>query len=250
MPNEIYRDRPRMMEAYYMVMQLPEAEREQFVLMIPYVLDEQPDRVAQSWLGAISDPDEYGKMVLYRFPKGRTVYGPMMFEAQVSQDDYISRQFTLWGQQGSEVVRGNTLMIPLAGSLLYVEPVYIISSESPVPEMRQVIISHEDSIVMRPTVGEALQALFGTDPTRSGARPTPTPVVEEAGGDAQPPPMVMPPVGDQQFSPQVAALLGRIIQLDEEAQAALSQGNLGVYQEKQQEQSRLLEQLDALLQAP
>jgi len=114
------------------------------------------------WMAARSDQPNYGELIVYEFPKQELVYGPMQIEARIDQDTLISQQLTLWNQRGSSVIRGNLLVIPIKDSLLYVEPLYLQSEQSKMPELRRVIVAHSDKIVMEPTLDLALNKIFGT----------------------------------------------------------------------------------------
>lgn len=133
--------------------------KEEFVLLLPFVPSKKDNMI--SWLAARSDGENYGDLVLYKFPKQEMIFGPRQMEAQIDQDEKISQQITLWSQAGSNVIRGNLLVIPIEDSLLYVEPLYLVAVESSqLPMLRQVIVSYNNKIVMEPTLGEALNKLF------------------------------------------------------------------------------------------
>jgi len=185
-PNEIYKDRAQIMEPYYITMKLPDEDREEFLLMIPFTPAKKDNMI--SWLAARCDVENYGDLIVYRLPKDKLIYGPMQLEARIDQQTEISSQLTLWGQRGSEVIRGNLLAIPIGSSFIYVEPVYLQARQEPepqeipmegepqrrrvreelstaIPELKQVIAIHGNRIVMRATLGKALDALFGDAPS-------------------------------------------------------------------------------------
>jgi len=113
-------------------------------------------------LAARNDGENYGQLILYEFPKTKTISGPNMIETKIDQDTVISSQLTLWSQVGSTVLRGNTLVVPIEDSLLYVEPIYLKSdTESNFPEMKMVVVSFGDTIIMEPTLNQAIERLFG-----------------------------------------------------------------------------------------
>ncbi|MCK8827199.1 UPF0182 family protein [Natroniella acetigena] len=153
-PREHYDGNSIRMEPYYTVMTLPEEKQEDFILMLPFTPANRNNII--SWLGAKSDPDNYGELVLYDFPKGRQVYGPMQIESRIDQHEDISQQLSLWDQRGSRVIRGNLLVIPIGQSLLYVEPIFLQSEEEQIPELRRVIVSSGDDIVMERNLELAL----------------------------------------------------------------------------------------------
>ncbi len=132
--------RLRRMEPYYLIMKLPEEERAEFILLVPFVPAGKPNMIA--WMAARCDPAHYGDLVLYQFPKQKLIYGPRQIESRIDQDPDISEMMTLWGQGGSEVLRGNLLVIPLADSLLYVEPLYLQAASSELPELKRVVVSY------------------------------------------------------------------------------------------------------------
>ncbi len=111
------------MEPYYVIMRLPGQTRDEFVQILPFVPNGRPNMIG--WLAAQSDAPNYGRAVSFAFPNGATVYGPTQVEAAVNQDPTVSQQLTLWGQQGSHVIIGNLLVMPIEDSLLYVQPLYL-----------------------------------------------------------------------------------------------------------------------------
>lgn len=153
------------MDPYYITMKLPENDKEEFILMTPYTPKKRQNMI--SWMGVRNDGDHYGELFVYRFPKQKNIYGPQQIENRINQDSVISQQLNLWSQGGSEVIRGNLLVIPIEDTVLYVEPVYIESSnETSLPEVKQVIMAYEDHIVMEETFDKALEKILTfTDPT-------------------------------------------------------------------------------------
>jgi hypothetical protein len=177
------------MEAYYALMRLPGARNPEFILMLPFTPQNRPNMVA--WMAARCDGTEYGKLLVYYFPKTEQIWGPIQIEASISQDTEISKDITLWNQQGSSVIRGNLLVIPLNGSLLYVEPIYLKASQSRIPELKQVVVARGDGRVeMRGTLSEALSALLGEPPpgleAEAPALPRPGPQAPAPAAAPQP----------------------------------------------------------------
>ncbi|NQT29366.1 MAG: UPF0182 family protein [Candidatus Saganbacteria bacterium] len=115
-PKEIYAGSEQTMDAYYIIMRLPEEKKEEFLLMLPFTPNDKDNMIA--WMAGRSDVPNYGKLIVYKFPKEKLVYGPMQIEARIDQQTEISQQFTLWGQLGSSVIRGNLLAIPIDQSIL------------------------------------------------------------------------------------------------------------------------------------
>ncbi len=158
-PNEIHYESERHMEPYYIIAKLAGAEKEEFILMLPFTPAKKDNMIA--WLAARCDLEHYGELMLYKFPKDKLVYGPMQIEARIDQTPRISEQLTLWGQKGSQVIRGNLLVIPVEDSLLYVEPLYLKADRSEIPELKRVIVAYGNRLTMRRTLGEALDEIFG-----------------------------------------------------------------------------------------
>ncbi len=158
-PQEIYRGTKQDITPYYVIMKLPEKEREEFLLMTPFTPIGKDNMIG--WMAASSDEPSYGKITVFTFSKQELTFGPLQIEARINQDTTISQQLTLWDQAGSEVVRGNLLAIPIENSILYVEPLYLQASEGAIPELKRVIIAFGDRVTMQNTLGEALDVLFG-----------------------------------------------------------------------------------------
>lgn len=149
----------QVMSPYYSIMKLPGEQSEEYVMMLPYTPAHRQNLSA--WLVGRSDGDHLGEMIAYTFAKERLIYGPDQIEARIDQRGPISKQLTLWNQMGSHVVRGTLLIIPIANTLLYVEPLYLeATSPGALPELRRVILAMGDRVVMRKTLAEALEALF------------------------------------------------------------------------------------------
>ena len=157
-PTEIYGTKPRPVEPYYLITKLPTAPSEEFILLLPFTPTQRPNLIA--WLAARSDGSEYGKLLLYRFPKQQLVYGQEQIEALINQDPAISQQITLWNREGSRVVQGNLLIIPIEKSLLYVEPLYLAAEQNSVPTLIRVVVAYENRIVMAQTLEQALLGIF------------------------------------------------------------------------------------------
>ncbi len=160
-PNELYFGAERPMEPYYIIMRLPDEEKEEFLLMLPFTPVNKNNTIG--WLAARSDGENYGKLLVYLFPKERLVYGPSQIENRIGQDIVITEQLALWSRGGSRVIRGNLLLIPLGESILYVEPIFLQAETGGLPQMKRVIVVAGDQIAMEPTLAESLAAIFGTE---------------------------------------------------------------------------------------
>jgi uncharacterized protein len=147
---------------YYIVARLPGEPREEFLLIQPFTPASRHNLVG--WMAARSDGQAYGELVLFRFPPGRHVDGPSQVEARIDNDAVISEQFTLWGQVGSEVMRGILLVIPLGDALLYAEPVFLRPETLEFPELRRIILADATTVVMHQTLDASVAALVGELP--------------------------------------------------------------------------------------
>ena len=126
-----------------------------------------------AWMVARSDGAEYGKLMAFQFPKQKLVFGPSQIVNRINQDQEISPQFTLWNQQGSEVIHGTLLVIPIEEALLYIRPMYLRASGGRIPELKQVVVAYQNRIVMEATLDLALDRMFGGEaPTPSPSEPT------------------------------------------------------------------------------
>ncbi|NLK52353.1 MAG: UPF0182 family protein [Syntrophomonadaceae bacterium] len=166
LPEEIYGGQKETIKPYYTIMRLPGEEQPEFLLMIPFTPDKRTNMVA--WMAARSDGEHYGQLLVYNFPKQKLIYGPMQIESRIDQDGEISKELTLWNQRGSNIFRGNLLVIPVEESLIYVEPLYLQAEQSRMPELRRVIVVYGDRVVMERNLEEALKKAF-----RPGAAPPP-----------------------------------------------------------------------------
>ena len=195
-PDEIYGDYREMMNPYYIIIKLPEGDKEEFLLMLPYTPSKKDNMIA--WMAARSDLPHYGKLIVYKLPKEKLVYGPMQVEARIDQQTEISRELSLWGQRGSRVIRGNLLAIPVSDSFIYVEPIYLeakqevqrpvraaapqsgvksqkqqtarparqgITTTAALPELKRVIVALGNRVAMEETLDRALNRVLGSEVT-------------------------------------------------------------------------------------
>lgn len=158
-PNEISDGKQARMEPYYVILPLPgEDSGPEFLLIQPFTPANKTNMV--TWIAARNDPPNYGQLIEYEMPKQELVFGPIQIEGRIDQEPEISQQLTLWNQQGSRVIRGNLIVIPVNNSFLYIEPIYLQSETSALPELKRVIAATNTHIVMRETLEQALQALI------------------------------------------------------------------------------------------
>jgi uncharacterized protein len=157
-PNEIYGSEQQVVEPYYLIMKLPTGSSEEFILLRPFTPAQRNNLIA--WLAARVDRDQYGKMLLYTFPKQELFFGPEQIEARINQDPVISERISLWNRQGSRAAQGNLLVIPIERSLLYVEPLYLEAEQNQLPTLVRVIVVYGSRIAIAETLQSALQAVF------------------------------------------------------------------------------------------
>lgn len=174
-PNEIYGDKQQVVEPYYLIMKLPTAASEEFILLRPFTPIQRNNLIA--WMAARSDGQEYGKMLLYDFPKQKLIFGPEQIEARINQDPVISQRISLWNRQGSRAVQGNLLVIPIEQSLLYVEPLYLEATQNQLPTLVRVIVAYGNRIAMSDTLENSLNAIFQ-------AKPAAAPIVRPLDDDS------------------------------------------------------------------
>ncbi|MFN2340452.1 MAG: UPF0182 family protein [Halanaerobium sp.] len=157
-PQENYQGSTIAVEPYYIMNQLPGEDKAEFILMTPFTPSNRDNMVA--WMAARNDGENYGELFTYRFPKDQLVYGPDQIESRIDQESEISQLLSLWSQRGSDVIRGNLLVIPINNSVLYVEPIFLQADGGGIPELRRVIVSYKNQIIMRENLEEALKAMF------------------------------------------------------------------------------------------
>jgi len=157
-PTQITGEQEEFVHSYYLVTTLPNEKRSEFILILPFTPYKKDNMT--SFLTAKCDMPDYGKLQLYQLPKDKLNYGPMQIEARINQDPEISKQLTLWSQKGSNVIRGNMLAIPIKESIIYIEPLYLKAETSEMPELKKVIVSFADKIVMENDLPSALEKLF------------------------------------------------------------------------------------------
>lgn len=206
-PNEIFRGNRQKMTPYYLITQLPGEKKEEFVLLLPFVPKGRENMIG--WVAARADPPNYGELITFLFPKQRLTYGPMQIESRINQNTQISQKISLWSQKGSDVIRGNLLVIPIKNSILYVEPLFLLSTqEGALPELKRVIVAYGDKLTMQPTLEEALNVIF-------------KPGVEEVKESEKEEGKELPTYKKQ--------LINEAVTHYDKAQKALKQGNFSLY---------------------
>jgi hypothetical protein len=219
---------PRPMDPYYTIMRLPGEVEPEYIQMLPFT-PRQKDNLA-AWMVARSDGEHYGRLAVFQFPKQTVIFGPRQIAARISQDQVIAPQITLWNQQGSEVIQGTLLVIPIEESLIYIRPLYLRAAGGSIPEMKRVIVAHQNQIVMEETLDAALDRLFPGDGPR--AKPAAEPVT--AG---QPPIEKPTEVGD------IASLAAQARTHYQRALQAQRDGNWALYGEEIRRLGEVLEKM-------
>jgi uncharacterized membrane protein (UPF0182 family) len=219
----------------HMVMKLPEEGQAEFIYMAPFT-PRGKDNLA-SWFVARNDGEHYGKLRVYTFPKQSLVYGPRQIMARIDQDTEISQQLTLWDRTGSEVIRGELLVIPIEEALIYVQPIYLRAAGGRIPELKRVVVAYQNRVLMRETLEAGLATLFGGDPDAPAA-------VIEAPGDTTAAGAAAPvPVSPSPAAGPSQSLLARARQHYDRAIAAQRAGDWATYGREIQALGTVLQQI-------
>jgi hypothetical protein len=212
----------------HIILRLPGEAKPEFIYMTPFT-PRGKDNLA-AWMAARMDGPNYGKLVAYRFPKQSLVYGPKQISNRINQETDISQQLTLWDQKGSSVIRGELLVIPINESLIYVQPLYLRAEGGTIPELKRVVVAHENRVAMAETLEQGLSALFG------GTAPARAPLAAADSGAARPP---------NAGANVPAGLLQEAQQHYDRAMTAQRAGDWAAYGREIQELGKVLKQLGA-----
>lgn len=223
-PEERYEGQNRIVEPYYVILQLPGREEPEFVLIQPFTPLKRNNMIA--WLAAGCDGENYGRVDAYLFPKDKLAYGPLQIENRIDQNTEISEQLALWDQKGSRVIRGNLVVLPVNDSLIYVEPIYLEAEAGGLPELARVIVAFDEFVVMARTLEEGLQRVLGEKQVVPGP----------ADPDSELP-------SEEPAPPDIYDLIGEANAIFEEAQESLKEGNWARYGELVDELGRILQEL-------
>ncbi|MEX2355772.1 MAG: UPF0182 family protein [Thermaerobacterales bacterium] len=219
-PQELFNQDAVVMDPYYLIMQLPEEEDPEFLLLLPFTPANRENMIG--WMAGRSDGERLGELFVFTLPKDRQIFGPMQVEQRINQNADIARDLALWGQQGTRVIRGNLLIIPIEDTLLYVEPLYLRSEDGGLPELRRVIVTYGDrQPVMEASLELALIRLFGAP--QDGVE-LPIEVPDDPGA-------------------QIGHLVERASRLYGQALDALRAGNFGRYGDLVEDLGRVLDEL-------
>ena len=224
--------KPAQMHPYYTIMKLPGETGPEYIQMLPFT-PRGKDNLA-SWMVARSDGANYGKLAVFQFPKQTVIFGPRQVAARINQDQVISPQITLWNQQGSEVIQGTLLVIPIEESLIYVRPLYLKAAGGQIPELKRVIVAYQNNIVMEETLNAALAKIFpgGAAPAQS----VPVAVAEAQGAAPAPGAQPAAPGDAASLAEQARAHYQRAIQAQRE-------GNWALYGEEIKKLGEILERM-------
>jgi uncharacterized membrane protein (UPF0182 family) len=220
----------------HMVMRLPGETHPEFILMRPFT-PRQKDNLA-AWIVARNDGPNYGKLAVYRFPRQTLVFGPNQIVNRINQDTEVARQITLWDQRGSEVLRGELLVLPIGGALIYVQPMYLRAQGGRIPELKRVVAAHEGRVAMAETLDGALAALLGGAAGVVASEPSATPPA--AATDTT----VAPALGGA-ASADVASLVRQAREHYDRARAAQRSDDWATYGAEMRRLGEVLRQLDA-----
>ncbi len=223
------------MEPYYTILLLPGYSEPEYVLILPFTPDSRNNMI--SWMVARCDQPNYGNVEVFLFPKERVTLGPRQIENRIDQSTEISEQFTLWGQAGSRVIRGNLLVLPINNSLLYVEPIFLQAESGGLPELARVIVVFGETVVMEDTLERALIRIFGE------MEALPPDIDDELPLDLPDDQVIVPEqpviIDDQ----EIAELITRAQSVYEEAIASQQAGDWAAYGELLKELEQILNDL-------
>jgi uncharacterized membrane protein (UPF0182 family) len=223
---------PTPMHPYYTIMKLPGEKGPEYIQMLPFT-PRQKDNLA-AWMVARSDGENYGKLMAFQFPKQTVIFGPRQVAARINQDQVIAPQITLWNQQGSEVIQGTLLVIPIEESLVYIRPLYLKAQSGSIPELTRVIVAYQNQIVMAETLDAALDRIF---PARGQPVADAAEDLEAAAGPAKPAASPQP-AGMAALAEQARAHYARAVQ-------AQRDGNWALYGEEIKRLGEILEKMKA-----
>jgi uncharacterized membrane protein (UPF0182 family) len=240
------------MQPYYTMMRLPGSDQTEFIQMLPFTPRLKENLAA--WMVARSDGANYGRLLVFQFPKQKVVFGPKQIVGKINQDEVISPKITLWNQQGSRVIWGTLLVIPVNESLIYVRPLYLQSPEGRIPELKQVIVAYQNRIEMAETLVLALGRIFGSsiisalapDRLDSSATSVVMTAPEAEAAAATTPTVSTPAVPDA----TIASLINEMQQHYEAADKAMKSGDLVLWAEENKKVREIFERLVKLKKLP
>ena len=243
--TDVYGQKEREMVPNYFIMKLPGEEEEEFISSIQFTPSGKKNLTGI--MVARCDGEEYGKLILYKLPKDKVVYGPMQVESQIDQNTEISKEFSLWNSSGSTYTRGDMFVIPIDDSLLYVEPIYLESAtETSLPEVKRVIVAYKDQIAYGSTLTESLTSLFHMENYDVDAGITAGAGASSPSGMESKDAAVSGNAGASSGQQTIEQLAAKASEAYDNAQSALSQGDWQRYGQYQAELKSCLDQMNAL----
>ena len=237
-------------DPYYVLMQLPgEPQKNEFVMILPFTPSNRNNLIG--WMAGRSDGENYGRLLTYDFPKSHLIDGPLQIEARIDQNPQLSAQFTLWNQQGSHVIRGHLLVIPIGHSVLFVEPIYLQAEHSPMPELRIVVLATHEKLAYGQNFNEALTNLLGEAATQTGPSTSaqPGPSGQSSASQSAAPAGPTPPSGvtpSATPAKNLQQLIDQAVQELDDYQRLTAQGKLGEAGQKLEQHRRTLEEIRKL----
>jgi uncharacterized membrane protein (UPF0182 family) len=228
----------RVMRPYYTVLKFPDGNSEEFILMLPFTPASRDNMIA--WMAARCDTPNYGQLLVYKFPKQTNTYGPSQIYNRINSNPEISKVVSLWNQQGSKVRWGPLLVIPIKESLIYVRPLFLqaTASNKTMPQLKQVVVAYGENIEMRPTLEEALAAVFNGTQGEIG-----TPGTTEPG--TTPPGTPSPDTHETPGTPDWPTLVHQAQQHMDAAEKAQREGRWADYGAELDKLKAVLRQMDA-----
>lgn len=244
LPTEVINGTVQEMEPYYVTMPLPGSTQQEYLLIMPLTPANRNNMIA--WMAARSDPENYGEIIVYDLPRQELIFGPAQVQGRIEQEPSISQQFSLWDQRGSQVIRGNLLVLPISQSFLYLQPIYLLSETNALPELKRIVTASNNAVAMEETLGQSLLALSRvnrTPPTTTGTSET-----TAAGGQdsTTPQPTPAPPVVSGTIEELIAAANDHFLA----AQEAQRSGDWARYGQELNALESVLQQLEITIGAP
>jgi uncharacterized membrane protein (UPF0182 family) len=230
------------MQPNFVLMKLPGEATDEFVEILPFTPANRNNLIG--WIAARCDGANYGTSIVYNFPKTRLVDGPQQIEARIDQNAQLSGQLTLWNQQGSHVRRGSLLVIPMGKALLYAEPIYLQAQQSPMPELRIVVLALQDRLAYGPNFASALASLYnGTASSLTATAEPSAPTTPQQGATPTASPSSI--VNSSPTSTDNAALVAQASRDFDDYQRLTAQGKLSEAGQKLDDLKKTLDQLNA-----
>jgi uncharacterized membrane protein (UPF0182 family) len=220
-------------------MRLPGEEGTEYLLIQPMVPARRPNMIA--WVAARNDAGSRGEVLYYQLPADTSIFGPTQIQARIDQTPEISAQITLWDQSGSSVIRGNLIVVPVGGSFVYLEPIYLQSTSSAFPQFTKIVVATPSRVVWANTLAEALQRAVG-----EGTPSLPTPGPDAPGPTPTPAPAATPRPGNDGMPSDINGLIAYANEHFKRAQEAIGAGDYVTYGREMEQVQAALDRLAEL----